>query len=209
MPARSDFLFLWHGCTVFDKNAIETSGIDLKYCAVNTDFGRGFCTTTLERQARHWAWDRFYKWQKDHPTTTGNQPVTLRFRVRRYSLVNPANDLEQGLGSLESLAFVRGHYDNEDFWSLVQHCRQSVPEDKRRGIVEVVHDHKKQPGGWYELVSGPVAAFWQQRIAMVDCDQFSFHADGVRLLNALIMRFKGMGPLGNGDPDYYQWSPVP
>src|ERR1017187_2627394 len=170
-PDRSDYVILWQGCTVFDKNALESSGIDLAYCAVNTDFGRGFYTTTLERQARHWAWDRYYKWQKDNPGITGNQPVVLQFRVRRYSLATPTNDLERGLSDLESLAFVRGDYDNEDFWSLVQHCRQSVPEDKKRGIAEVVHDHKKSPGGWYELVSGPVAAFWDQRVAMSDSDQ--------------------------------------
>jgi Protein of unknown function (DUF3990) len=138
-PDLSEYVILWHGCTAFDKNAMEAGRIDVKYCAVNTDFGRGFYTTTLERQARHWAWDRFYKWQKDHPGATGNQPVILRFRVRRYSLANPASDLERGLSGLDALAFVRGDYDNEDYWSLVQHCRQSVPEDRSRGIVEVVH----------------------------------------------------------------------
>jgi hypothetical protein len=188
---------------------MERHGIDISRCAVNTDFGRGFYTTTLEPQARHWAWDRYYKWQKDNPGISGNQPAILRFRVRRYSLTNPTSDLDHGLSELASLVFVRGDYANEDFWSLVQHCRQSTPEDKKRGIVEIVHDHKKPPGGWYELVSGPVAAFWQQRVAMTDSDQFSFHADGVRLLTALMTKGKGKGPLGTGDPDYYEWFPVP
>jgi len=199
---------LWHGCTAFDKTAIETNGINLAYCAVDTDFGRGFYTTTLERQARHWAWDRYFKWQKDHPGDSGNQPVVLRFRVRRYSLPTPKNDLDRSLAELESLAFVLGDYNYEDFWSLVQHCRQSIPGDKTKGIKEVVYDHMKSPGGWYQLVSGPVAAFWQQRVVMDDADQFSFHADGIDLLNARLAAGKGKGAMGTGDSDYYKWEPV-
>src|SRR6266404_5193301 len=191
-PDRSEFAILWHGCTAFDKNAIEKHGIDLRCCAVDTDFGRGFYTTTLQRQAQQWAWNRFYR-QKANPQRTGNQPVILRFRVRRYSLVKAKSVLDRGLAKLKNLAFVIPDYMNDDFWSLVQHCRRSVPEDKSRGIKEVVHNHKKPPSGWYELVSGPVAAFWEQRIAMDDGDQFSFHESGVRLLNALIKKGKGKG----------------
>jgi len=49
---RNEYVVLWHGCTMLAKDAIEANGIDLARCAVNTDFGRGFYTTTLERQAR-------------------------------------------------------------------------------------------------------------------------------------------------------------
>lgn len=201
-PPLSEYLVLWHGCTAFDKNNIERpGGIDLKYCAVNTDFGRGFYTTTLERQARHWAWDRFFDWQRKYPSKTGNQPVVLRFRVPRYG--------SSGLDRLLSLAFVRGAYGNEDYWSLVQHCRQSIPGDPAKGIKEVMHDHRRPPGGWYQFVCGPVAAFWEQRVAMDDSDQFSFHADGIDVLNELIKRGRGKGVDGAGDPDTYRWLPVP
>jgi hypothetical protein len=44
----------------------------------------------------------------------------------------------------------------------------SNPGEKGR-----IHDHKRPPKGWYQLVSGPVAAFWKQRVAMVEADQFS------------------------------------
>lgn len=178
---------------------MEASGIDLSRCVVNTDFGRGFYTTTLERQARHWAWIRFYSWRSKNPTATGNQPVTLRFRVRRYSMVRSKSPLNRGLDSLTSLTFVRGDYQNEDYWSLVQHCRQST--------TDLVHDHKRSPSGWYDLVSGPVAAFWEQRVAMNDSDQFSFHTEAaVRLLNALIQKGRKTGLAG--DPEYYTWVPV-
>jgi hypothetical protein len=193
-PALSDYQILWHGCTALDKNGIEKSGIDLTRCAVDSDFGRGFYTTTLERQARQWAWGRFYDWQAKNPTGTGNQPVVLRFRVPRYTAATP------GLDQLLSLEFVRGVYDNEEFWSLVQHCRSSIPASP--------NNHRHPKTGWYQLVSGPVAAFWKQRVAMDDADQFSFHEGGTYVIDALIMRGKGKGTQGTGDPDYYQWSIV-
>src|SRR5436190_215129 len=99
-PNLSDYLILWHGCTAFDKNNIEKSGIDLKLCAVDTDFGRGFYTTTLERQARQWAWGRFYDWQARNPTKAGNQPAVLRFRVRRNSVIPRTSALDDGLDKL-------------------------------------------------------------------------------------------------------------
>lgn len=198
-PDRSEYVILWHGCTAFDKNAIQTSGIDLSCCAVETDFGRGFYTTTLERQSRQWAWGRFYKWRLLHPTGTGNQPVVLRFRVRRYTLPSVKGLLDEGLDQLISLAFAIGDYHYEDYWSLVQHCRQSTKK--------AINDHRHPKGGWYDLVSGPVAAFWEQRIAMDDADQFSFHTEKpIRLLNTLIQEGLKTGP--NGDPNYYTWRPV-
>jgi hypothetical protein len=101
---------------------------------------------------------------------------------------------------LLSLHFVLGDYGNEDYWSLVQHCRQSVPPDPTTGKGGVVNDHRRPPGGWYDLVTGPVAAFWQQRVAMNDADQVSFHTkSGVTLLNRLIK---------SGDRDEYRWDPV-
>jgi hypothetical protein len=207
-PDLSAYTILWHGCTARDKNSIEMNGIDPNVGRVDVDFGRGFYTTTLERQARQWAWDRFYDWQRKNPAVTGNQPVVLRFRVRRYGVQPRKSTLEDGLDKLLSLHFVMGDYNAEDYWSLVQHCRQSVPEDKPNGILEVVNHHKRAQTDWYEMVSGPVSAFWRQRVAMDDADQFSFHGDGVDLLNALITEGKGKGANGNGDPDYYQWMPV-
>jgi hypothetical protein len=196
-PDRSECVILWHGCTALDKNNIEAKGIDLSRCRVNTDFGRGCYTTTLERQARQWAWARFYEWQSEprNARKTGNQPVVLRFRVRRYALNKRPAALDDGLDRLLSLHFVLGDYGNEDFWSLVQHCRQSTPA--------AVRDHRRPPADWYDLVTGPVAAFWQQRVAMDDADQVSFHTDkGIKLLNALIASGK------KGNKDHYRWEPV-
>jgi hypothetical protein len=207
-PDRSECLILYHGCTAVAKDGIEKSGIDLGRCAVDTDFGRGFYTTTLERQARLWAWDQYYRWRARNPRGTGNQPVVLRFRVRRYTRNPRRGRRDDGLDRLRALAFVRGDYDAEDYWSLVQWCRQSTPADPAAGTPEVVHDHRRPKAGWYELVSGPVAAFWRQRVAMAGADQYSFHQGGVTLLDALVKAGKGKGPGGQGDPDYYRWDVV-
>jgi hypothetical protein len=203
-PDHHEYTILWHGCTAFDKDNIE-KGIDLAHCAVDTDFGRGFYTTTLERQARQWAWDRYYDWQSRHPTITGNFPVVLRFRVRRFTKPSSTLVHEKGLDELLSMSFVRGDYHNEEFWSLVQHCRMSVPAEPAKGILEVVNHHQRPGTGWYQMVSGPVAAFWKQRNAMSDSDQFSFHEGGTHILDALISLGKGKGHLRRGDPDYYCW----
>ncbi len=180
-PERSDFIILWHGCTAVDKASIE-KGIDLAFSEPNTDFGRGFYTTTLEQQARHFAWERFYAWRMKNPNGPINAPVVLRFRVPRHaSAAHDAVGLTYGLDELSSLQFVRAAYDSEDYWSFVQHCRKSTDTDPR--------DHERPPTGWYELVSGPVAAFWRQRVAMHDAEQFSFHkGGGITLLNALVKK---------------------
>jgi len=105
------------------------------------------------------------------------------------------------LDELKSLSFVVGDYYNEDFWSLVQHCRQCTAQAKC--------NHKPPKSGLYDLISGPVAAFWDQRVAMDDADQFSFHTEdtGIEMLDAMVQRGLLAGP--TGEPDYYTLFPVP
>jgi hypothetical protein len=180
---RSKYVILWHGCTTVDKNAIEKNGVDPAKGRADTDFGRGFYTTTIERQARYWAWIRFY--DPKFKRATGFQPVVLRFRVERHELAK-----------LTCINFGVGAYENEDFWSLVQHCRQST--------ATAVNDHAGPvaEGGhqWYDIACGPVAAFWDQRSAMHDADQISFHTTAAaQLLTDLI---------NSGDSNQYKWDPV-
>lgn len=174
-------LFLFHGCTTHDQFDIQTNGIDLMKGRVNTDFGRGFYTTTVEYQARQWAWNRFY--DPAVKRIPMNQPVVLRFAVDRHDLA-----------SMSSLAFVLGDHGQDDFWSLVQHCRQSTPA--------AINDHRgpnllKDRTRWYDIVCGPVAAQWRQKFVMQDADQFSFHTRrAARRLNKLIR---------SGDPKKYSF----
>jgi hypothetical protein len=87
------------------------------------------------------------------------------------------------LARLDSLHFVLGDYNQDRFWSLVHHCRQST--------LHAVRSHarpgRRSPDDWYDVVSGPVAAFWDQRVAMMGADQFSFHtARAARVLNQVV-----------------------
>ena len=175
---RGRQMVLWHGTTTDDvKNIL--AGVDPSAGRLAVDFGRGFYTTTIKRQARHWAWERYFDRRSAKKSTPGNAPAVLRFEVDRYELA-----------LLQVMMFVGGSYSNESFWSLVQHCRQSV--EPVGGAGGVIHHHfgpKVFDGGdWYDVVCGPVAAFWQQRSSMADADQISFHTpNAVALLNKCIV----------------------
>lgn len=183
---RNRYLTLFHGCTTVDRDQIKLHGIDPNQGRLNTDFGRGFYTTTLKRQAQHWAWTRFYDPKFAH--TTAYQPVVLQFTVDRYELAK-----------LDVLSFQLGDYGHKDFWSLVQHCRQSnAPTDP---LPHTLYDHSgphaENGGNWYDIVCGPVSAFWKQRSAMHDADQVSFHTTAAaQLLNRLI---------SSNDATKYEW----
>jgi hypothetical protein len=138
-------LELYHGTTLMAANAIASRGISLASCSSLTDFGQGFYTTTLQRQAITWAYTR--------AAIVGDKPAYLSYRVNR-----------DALSSLETLFFVRGSFDADDYWSLVFHCRTGKPGHRPGG-----------PVSFYDVVVGPVAAFWQQRLAIQDVDQVSFH----------------------------------
>src|SRR5436309_4563150 len=107
IPPRSRYLRLYHGCTSDDETKIRSSGIDLARCRVDTDFGRGFYTTTVKYQARQWAWARFY--DPAVARVRPNQPVVLTFLVDRHDLAD-----------LVFIGFVLGGPSKGKFWSLVQ-----------------------------------------------------------------------------------------
>jgi hypothetical protein len=189
-PDHCTSVVLWHGCTDLDRQGIESKGISLSLSRPDLDFGQGFYTTTLQRQAQHWAVRRYdSKWVPKE----NNRPVALRFRVPRSTLAG-----------LLSLTFVRGDYASDDYWSLVQHCRQSKAMNKKRHTPAKINDHRgpvsENGYNWYDVVSGPVVADWKQRATLEGMDQFSFHtAQGIELFNKLI---------GSRDSEDYSWQPV-
>jgi hypothetical protein len=67
------------------------------------------------------------------------------------------------LAGLDTLAFVRGDFYADDYWSLIHYCRKGAL------------DHSRSSPGYYDIVYGPVAAFWNQRMIVADADQISFH----------------------------------
>jgi hypothetical protein len=84
-------------------------------------------------------------------------PGVVEFRVSRDSLAG-----------LDTEWFVLGNFDAEDFWSFVFHCRSGRSAHGRA-----------TNNGWYDVVVGPVAASWRQRVALQGYDQVSFHTDVV------------------------------
>ena len=147
-------LTLYHG-TVDTHVPSILKGVNVNRGLPNTDFGRGFYTTTVERQALSWAWQLSLR-------LPGTHPGIIRYDVDRDSLAN-----------LECLWFVRGSFDADDFWSLVFHCRTGGSN----------HGSTTSPG-WYDVAIGPVAASWRQRLTIYDADQVSFHTDcAAKVLN--------------------------
>lgn len=156
-------IVLYHGTLDADAKAIVATGVNVALGKANADFGPGFYTTTLERQARSWAWGR------SRLLPGGMAAAVVQFSVDR-----------DDLSRLETISFVRGDYDADDFWSLVTHCR-SGGAGHARGV----------PGlASYDVAVGPVAAFWQQRSAMSGADQISFHTKAAEhVLNASLRKW--------------------
>ncbi len=76
--------------------------------------------------------------------------------------------------------------------------------DPRRCLSFLSYDHlgpvSESGGEWYDIVCGPVAAFWDQRSAMNDADQISFHTiTAAKLLTDLIK---------SGNSTEYEWKVV-
>ena len=145
-------LTLYHGTVDIHAQSI-LSGVNVSPGRTYTDFGQGFYTTTVERQAQAWAWQLSQR-------SRGTLPAVIRFDVDRNALAN-----------LECLWFVRGSFDADDFWSLIFHCRQGGNSHGRT-----------RNQGWYDVGIGPVAASWRQRLSIYDADQVSFHTNSAAIL---------------------------
>jgi hypothetical protein len=148
-------LVLYHGTVDTHVPAI-LAGIDVLQGRDDTDFGRGFYTTTVEAQALAWA-ERLARRLPDM------RPAVIRFDIDREAPVQ-----------LDCLWFVRGARNVADYWAFVAHCRTGGAAHGR-----TVQD------GWYDVVAGPVAAVWRQRRVQPNSDQVSFHTqEAANLLNA-------------------------
>lgn len=117
------------------------------------DFGPGFYTTTWLRQAQMWA-------HEIAAVTRGAMPAVIRITLSR-----------EKLAGLDMLAFVRGDFDADDFWSFVHYCRKGASDHRRKGRVR-----------YYDVVYGPVASFWNQRMIIANADQVSFHTRAAELI---------------------------
>jgi Protein of unknown function (DUF3990) len=96
--AKKEF---YHGTTKRHADAILRDGIDPSRGEPNTDFGRGFYTTTNRAQAEEWA--------ESKASDSGDEPVVLKVTIDRAALAK-----------LRHLVFTR---PTSDYWSLVERCR--------------------------------------------------------------------------------------
>jgi uncharacterized protein DUF3990 len=153
-PWTNQDLVLYHGTMDRFAAAIVRGPILTAKGRLNTDFGPGFYTTTNQRQAQTWA-------AQIAATRPPSNAAVIEIVVSR-----------EHLARLETLAFVRGDFNADDFWSLVHYCWMGGTDHAR-----------PRPARYYDVVYGPVAAFWNQRLILgQDIDQISFHtapAEGV------------------------------
>ena len=166
MAWNNSVLELYHGCTDEAARKIQGSNryknnINLKLGRDRVDFGRGFYTTTRHDQAENWANCQYARNRKNSKV---QKAAVLIFRIDR-----------EKLASLINLGFVvEGDPQNSDFWDLVNHCRSAKRKTHERTTGST--------GGFYDVVSGPVALPFQ-KLVVKDCDQYSFHTrDGVDAL---------------------------
>jgi hypothetical protein len=156
-PWTNTVVRLYHGTVESYAASLVSGGVVVSAGRTHTDFGPGFYTTTLERQAQSWAYQLAQQ-------RSGEAAAVVAVDVDRDELA-----------WLDTLAFVRGDFDSEDFWSFVVHCRSGAKDHGRAG----------DPRGLYDLVIGPVASFWQQRVTIDGADQVSFHTSAAeRVLNS-------------------------
>lgn len=151
-------IVLYHG-TVSSAVASIKTGVRVSLGKPNTDFGPGFYTTTLFRQAYTWA----AQIAASKASGPGTAPAVIKIEVSR-----------EDLATLQVLAFVRGDFWAKDYWSFVHYCRRGATDHRR--------PHEART--YYDIVYGPVAAFWNQRMVIADADQVSFHTtDAEKILN--------------------------
>src|SRR5215472_11564462 len=135
-------IVLYHGTVDTFVLSLTTGGVVSSVGRPGTDFGPGFYTTTVLTQAQMWAFQL-------SASKAGTTPAVVEFTVSRVALAK-----------LDTLAFVRGDFQADDFWSLIHYCRKGATDHGRSG-----------PQSYYDVVYGPVAAFWNQRMTISGADQ--------------------------------------
>jgi hypothetical protein len=142
-------LVVYHGTDSDSGQDIVSNGVDWRRGNPVRDFGRGFYTTTMLRQAAKWANVRTLE---THSRERDATAIVLAFSIPRTRL-----------DGLSFLCFVQADA-NSDYWEFVEYCRRtSAPH--------------RATGRNYDAVFGPVSRRWQKRMAIPGYDQVSFHTD--------------------------------
>ncbi len=168
LPYPRETLKLYHGTIRSDADAIlQGKEIKILECALRSDFGRGFYTTSFRSQAQDWADVRMIRERMSGRTAQG---AVLRIdvdvhalsllRVRAFGTSRPAT----------------GNKDQDDsnrYWEFVRYHRNA--ETAR--LLD-------RPNDGFDVVIGPVAntgfQSWARstdRSVWAGYDQISFHTD--------------------------------
>jgi hypothetical protein len=169
-----EFTYLFHGCLREQAVQILKDGLEPHKGRVDADFGQGFYTTSSRSQAEHWGYLKNKRIPFMDRTNIDKQAVVLWCRVDRSELAK-----------LHTLVFLRGDAQAEEFWSFVLHCRSSPTHP-----APIAHHHERVPAGndWYDMVCGPLTAFFDQPGIVQNADQFSFHTQkAFDILNQLYL----------------------
>ncbi|SRR6266702_491594 len=148
-PWTNSEIVLFHGTLRQHAHAIIDNGVDVSAGGERKDFGRGFYTTTFQWQAERWS-----RVQSDR--NQGRAPAVVRLVLDRETLSRQ-----------DSIVFIRGTFDADDYWSFVSHCRDG-------------RSHKPSSGGYYDVTYGPVASMWLGRgnsRVIPRYDQIGFHSN--------------------------------
>jgi hypothetical protein len=129
-------IVLYHGTLDSFVSSIVNGPIRTSFGRTYTDFGPGFYTTTLFRQAHTWG-------AQIAASRPGSSPAVVELQISRSDLA-----------TLQTLAFIRGDFHAD-------------------GATD--HGRTAPLAPYYDVVYGPVAAFWNQRMSIADADQISFH----------------------------------
>lgn len=148
---KNQDIVLYHGTTDTSADAI-LAAVRVSLGEAEKDFGPGFYTTTLWRQAM--------KWAAETTASKSASPAVIQITVNR-----------DDLAGLQTLGFVLGDDYADDYWSFVHHCRFGALNHGRPG-----------PEPNYDVVFGPVSSKWRQRISMAGADQISFHTPEAELV---------------------------
>jgi len=140
-------IVLYHGTLAAYAPAILTK-VRVALGRREKDFGPGFYMTTILHQAHAWALRR----------------VAQQLRGDAFPAVIQIIVSREALARLQTLAFIRGDSDADDYWSFVHYCRYGALDHRR-----------PSPQTYYDVVYGPVSKFWRQSMIFADKDHISFH----------------------------------
>ena len=152
MPWNDGPLVVYHGTDSDAGEGVIASGPNWRLGNPHSDFGRGFYTTTLLREAKFWA--------DLHTRTVRGSGKRALAMVIKFSIPRDVFD------GLNILCFVLDN-SSSDYWDFVDHSRTGQPYHRIR------MDN-------YHVVFGPVSRNWPRHRILRGYDQVSFHTDNCR-----------------------------